>query len=74
MLYDKAQCASPSPAYLEILTEVERNEGGGGGQASSEVAIVRVFSRLRLLICALAKRNYHLYTGYDRSTAILTLT
>ena len=73
MLYDKAQCASPSPAYLEILTEVERNEGGGG-QASSEVAIVRVFSRLRLLICALPKRNYHLYTGYDRSTAILTLT
>ena len=45
-----------------------------GGQARSEVAIVGVFSWLRLLICALAKRNYHLYTGYDSSTAILTLT
>ena len=45
-----------------------------GGQASSEVAIVGVFSWLRLLIFALAKRNYHLYTGYDRSTAILKLT
>ena len=72
MLYDKGQCASPSSAYLEILIEVERDEGGG--QASSEVAIVGVFSWLRLLIFALAKRNYHLYTGYDRSTAILTLT
>ena len=28
MLYDKAQCASPSSAYLEILIEVERDEGG----------------------------------------------
>ena len=28
MLYDKGQCASPSSAYLEILIEVERDEGG----------------------------------------------
>ena len=27
MLYDKAQCASPSPAYLEVLMVGERNEG-----------------------------------------------
>ena len=27
MLYDKAQCASPSPTYLEVLMVGERNEG-----------------------------------------------
>ena len=64
-----------SPVYLALLMV---GKGGRaerrGGQASSEVAIVRVFSWLRMLICALAKRNYHLYTGYDSSIAILTLT
>ena len=28
MLYDKAQCASPSSACLDILIEVEGDEGG----------------------------------------------
>ena len=64
-----------SPVYLVLLMV---GKGGRaerrGGQASSEVAIVGVFSRLRLLICALAKRNYLLYKGYDNSIAILTLT
>ena len=32
MLYDKAQYASPSSAYLEILIEVERDEGGGSSE------------------------------------------
>ena len=63
------------PVYMALLMV---GKGGRaerrGGQASSEVAIVGVFSRLRLLICALAKRNYHLYKGYDSSIAILTLT
>ena len=64
-----------SPVYLVLLMV-----GKGGraerrrGQGSSEVAIVGVFSWLRMLICALAKRNYHPYTGYDSSIAILTLT
>ena len=40
----------------------------------SEIAIVGVFSWLGLLICALAKRNYQLYTGCDSSLAILTRT
>ena len=64
-----------SPVYLALLMV---GKGGRaerrGGQASSEVAIVGVFSWLRMLICALAKRNYHPYTGYDSSIAILTLT
>ena len=64
-----------SPVYLVLLMV---GKGGRaerrGGQASSEVAIVGVFSWLRLLICALAKRNYLLYKGYDSSIEILTLT
>ena len=40
----------------------------------SEIAIVGAFSWLGLLICALAKRNYQLYTGCDSSLAILTRT
>ena len=63
------------PAYLAVLMVGERwGSGTKGSETNSEVAIVGVFSWLRLLICALAKRNYHLYTGYDNSIAILTLT
>ena len=72
MLYDKAQCASPSPAYLEILIVVERNEGKVKRAVKSRLWVC--FRGFRLLICALAKRNYHLYKGYDNSMAILTLT